>query len=567
MGDFEQDGRLSGMQVEALGQALINGYSLNTLRRMVRIRLDIRLDEVAGGENFADVVYNLIDWAEQTGRVERLVAEAYRFNSGNQRLRRVAEEILGEAFAEQRDDASERAPSGSDASEPDSAERNQPRRNVALRSAEDEVETDKPEVSEPSEPEEHLPVENPLDDAGPSRSGNREYDNDEENAANHDDVKSLLETLKNLKNPERLRQSTFANSALVRQRMAQKPTLTVDQALTELFTDTLTLLAQEHPLLADQLRGLFWEGLTATSMVDEGRPERQGKARFRRQRDKALVLFMDLLYAQEAGTFALPAQMKERFTLPVEKKPKIEFDWVTIPEGPFWMGSQKPANLLNRLFGVEEKRERPTDPLAMDSELPQHEVNLAEFRIARVPVTNGQYKLFVDDQDYQPPTHWEGSQITIGKENHPVVNVSWHDAMAFCDWAGVQLPSEAQWEKAARGTDGQLYPWGNESPTRKLCNFGNIVGGTTSVGHYPGGASPYGCLDVAGNVWEWTSSLCKPYPYDPTDGREDSERDGDRLWRGGSFVDLIPGVRCAFRYHHVPTARYDLVGFRFVSPL
>src|SRR5690606_17447059 len=128
---------------------------------------------------------------------------------------------------------------------------------------------------------------------------------------------------------------------------------------------------------------------------------------------------------------------------------------------------------------------------------------------------------------------------------HPVVNVTWHDALAFCQWAGVRLPTEAEWEKAARGTDGRIWPWGGNEPTDKLCNFNMNVGDTTPVGAYPAGASPYGCLDMAGNVWEWTISLWgkdanKPdygYPYDPNDGREapDAPDAVRRTLRGGSW--------------------------------
>ena len=144
------------------------------------------------------------------------------------------------------------------------------------------------------------------------------------------------------------------------------------------------------------------------------------------------------------------------------------------------------------------------------------------------------------------------------KANHPVTNVSWHDAVAFCRWVGVRLPTEAEWEKAARGADGRIWPWGNQQPTDKLCNFDNTVKDTTPVGRYLDGAGPFGVLDMAGNVWEWTSSLSKSYKYDAQDGREDP--DGERLSavsRGGSFGgDARRVVRCACRGGWVdPTSR------------
>ena len=213
---------------------------------------------------------------------------------------------------------------------------------------------------------------------------------------------------------------------------------------------------------------------------------------------------------------------------PSTAKPPVEFDWVTVRAGVFLMGSDK------------EK-----DKFAYDDELPQHQVNLPVFRIARVPVTNAQYEKFVDATGYATPDHWQHGRIPPGKENHPVVYVSWHDARAFCQWAGVRLPTEAEWEKAARGTDGRIYPWGNEPPDENRCNFNKNVGDTTPVGKYPKGASPYGVLDMAGNVWEWTSSKYQSYPYKADDGRESPEGSDLRTLRGGSFLNSPRLTTCA----------------------
>ncbi len=235
----------------------------------------------------------------------------------------------------------------------------------------------------------------------------------------------------------------------------------------------------------------------------------------------------------------------------------LEPDLIHIPAGKFLMGSDPQK-----------------DKDAQKNEQPQHRLHLPDYYIAKTPVTNAQYLTFVQATGRTTPEHWEDGKPPKYREDHPVVDVTWHDAIAYCNWLSeatgkaYRLPSEAEWEKAARGTDGRIWPWGDEWDA-KWCN--SWEGGpktTTPVGQYsPQGDSPYGCVDVAGNVWEWTLSVYKDYPYYPKDGREYPKASGRRVLRGGAFVDNDRLVRCACRLGFIPDLRLNYLGFRLcVAP-
>jgi formylglycine-generating enzyme required for sulfatase activity len=246
-------------------------------------------------------------------------------------------------------------------------------------------------------------------------------------------------------------------------------------------------------------------------------------------------------------------------------------DMIPIPAGEFTMGStQEEIN-----YGLQrcEESHGHCQRSWFENELPQHTVYLNAFYIGRYEVTNAQYERFVRATGYQTPRGWSGGSIPGGLEDHPVVNVSWHDALAYCRWLSeetgqiVRLPTEAEWEKAARGTDGRVYPWGDEFDAAKCNSLENDIQTTTPVGQYsPQGDSPYGVADVAGNVWEWTSSVHKGYPYDPVDGREDLGAGGSRVLRGGAFYGNHGAGRCAARNRDPADLRDDAVGFRVAVP-
>jgi formylglycine-generating enzyme required for sulfatase activity len=234
-----------------------------------------------------------------------------------------------------------------------------------------------------------------------------------------------------------------------------------------------------------------------------------------------------------------------------------------VPPGSFWMGEGREEHLNEHLnYG---------------------------YWLARFPVTVAQFRAFVKESGFKP----NDPDSLQGMDNHPVVWVSWHEALAFCEWLAqgwrdwlparwsVRLPTEAEWEKAARGgleipvrfvvstlanlleTDFRCqsnrnpkrrYPWGDE-PDAERANYSDTrIGATSAVGCFPGGASSYGVEDLSGNVWEWTQSIYEDYPYDPEDGRENLEASDEvrRVLRGGSFFSDQDLVRCAVRGRGLP---------------
>ncbi|HSF39565.1 MAG TPA: SUMF1/EgtB/PvdO family nonheme iron enzyme [Thermoanaerobaculia bacterium] len=270
------------------------------------------------------------------------------------------------------------------------------------------------------------------------------------------------------------------------------------------------------------------------------------EANFTKLTPEDLQLYFTLTRRAEAPTPAVADQPRAVF----------EPAMVHIPAGSFLMGS------------TEEQVKRGK---AHEDETPQHLVELNEYWIGKYPITNAEYQSFLRESGHPSPQEWSGTDYPEGKGGHPVVGVSWTDCVAYCRWLNKKtgkrynLPSEAEWEKAARGTDGRAYPWGNRLDPQRRNSTKWRWGGTTPVGQYsPSDDSPYRIADAVGNVWEWTGSLYKPYPYDPADGREEVGSRGRRVVRGGSYIDSSGDVRCASRDRYDPDARGVNIGFRVV---
>jgi formylglycine-generating enzyme required for sulfatase activity len=198
------------------------------------------------------------------------------------------------------------------------------------------------------------------------------------------------------------------------------------------------------------------------------------------------------------------------------------------------------------------------------NEYPQHTVYLDGFWIGKYEVTMAQYRKCVEAGACD-----KTEELYARKpEDCPVAYVNWSDAQNYAQWAGGRLPTEPEWEKAARGTDGRTYPWGDVWDPKRCNTKDGGPGDTTPVGKYsPVGDSPYGVSDMAGNVWEWTSSLLRPYPYNPGDGREDPNSKEDRVTRGGAWSYVSDTSRSWFRHPVSPGEERHSLGFRLVYPV
>ena len=247
--------------------------------------------------------------------------------------------------------------------------------------------------------------------------------------------------------------------------------------------------------------------------------------------------------------------------------PRLFFEpqMIYIPAGSFIMGTTEEQSRQLIQSGCEAEM--------VKRELPQHLVELSEYYIGKYPVTNREYQAFVMDTGYLPPPGWDGERYPEDKGDHPVVNVSWEACQDYCKWLSektgknYRLPTEAEWEKAARGTDGRVYPWGNKFGRERCNTLSAKIGDSTPVGQYsPRGDSPYGCADMSGNIWEWCADWFDEREYERRAGTIVRDPHGPdegehRVLRGGSFILDHLQARCTTRFRLKPYYWFDF-GFR-----
>jgi formylglycine-generating enzyme required for sulfatase activity len=270
--------------------------------------------------------------------------------------------------------------------------------------------------------------------------------------------------------------------------------------------------------------------------------------------------------AKKAQTVEFGVRLEAAEALGQAGDPRLNKEnWVTIEADKFRMGAQ---------------REDPSNPNydhdAGDNEVPVHEVYLEEYEIGRYPVTVEEYRRFVENEGYTNPRWWQAGDFGRYQEpvnwdeqllypNRPVVGVSWYEAVAYCASAGARLPTEAEWERAARGVSGKKYPWGDGEPDTEGANYyKEKVDHPTPVGLFPRGATPEGIADMAGNVWEWVADWYEEdYRRRPPDRNPKGPQSGfARVLRGGCWFSVPWLLRATYRGRNVPEFRGNNMGFR-----
>ncbi|MFO7633731.1 MAG: SUMF1/EgtB/PvdO family nonheme iron enzyme [Caldilinea sp.] len=517
---------LSNAQNKQLLEALLSAFpSRDELRMMVKLELDVNLEEVAGGDRLRIVTFNLVTWAQRTGRIDDLVSGALAQNSGNPPLQQfvrtwratvhpATDETLGRSAAS--------TPSGPVSvdvflsySRKDSAAMHQVQevlRDLGLSVWTDEGLEAGTQIWQDAIEEAVIQAQAMVVLLSPNSSRSNWVKNEIGFAQARD---------------KRIFPILVAGDAATAVPISLINTQWVDgrrnlrQAVTQ---DFLPVLRRHFHLTEPAVPGVAYRKKPRPKMSVPG---------------IALIVAIAVIVGGLgiviiAPTLFLPAPSAERLTpgptytateRPTNEPIAASTNVPTLTSGAIWTNPKDGAVYVYVPAGPFVMGSSDDDSMALDWEKPQQsDLTLDAFWIMRKEVTNAQYAKCVEAGACSEPGGDRWNAPTYAE--HPVVNVTWYQAREYAEWAGGRLPTEAEWEKACRGGDGRIWPWGDDPPTAGFANFGMNVGGTAPVGRYSEGASPSGVLDMAGNVWEWTSSLYSPYPYDPNDGREDSHNDG-----------------------------------------
>ncbi len=265
----------------------------------------------------------------------------------------------------------------------------------------------------------------------------------------------------------------------------------------------------------------------------------------------------------------------ERARLTLERIKKASEGMVYVPEGRFRIGSDRDELIslirshgLSALGGDEQEMDLAVEVYGLVNEMPKHVAATKAFFIDKTEVTNAQYKLYVDKTGNPPPAHWTKGSYPEAEGDLPVVNISLAEARAYARWRGARLPSEEEWEKAARGTDGRTFPWGEVFSEDRCHHMRAEDAGPVPVGSYPSWGSPYGCLDMIGNVQEWTDTTFAPYPG--SEAADTLPQGSYQVVRGGAWYqqEIVPiPARCASRYPLDPGSANMATGFRCVRDI
>jgi formylglycine-generating enzyme required for sulfatase activity len=364
-------------------------------------------------------------------------------------------------------------------------------------------------------------------------------------------------------------------------------------AIQAIYLELYELLKEEPRYLNELEKYYRGESTLSLSEVDKEYPTLTDDKKTRSELPPALISFIGRQAIQKVLTLhspdfpdanfsgLKPDELRLYFTLtrraeapkaePIETpRQAFEPQMAHIPAGKFLMGSSPEQ--------AEQAIKNGANKDWVEMEQPQHEVELSEYSIGKYPVTNREYQTFVKETKHKPPQSWDGDQYPDEKGDHPVVYVTWEDAKAFCNWLSqktnksYRLPTEAEWEKAARGEDGRIWSWGNEFGEVNANTVEAKIGDTSPVGQFsPQGDSPYGCADMIGNVWEWCMDRFDEKEYKNRQGQiiknpQGPDSGNHRLLRGGSFF-FGRIARCAFRRGFNPDGTYNFIGFRVaVSP-